>query len=136
MASTGKTYDSLFFSSTSFASSQSVSVGLFSSISINQVVSVKLTHDNYLLWKAQMMSYLRGQRRLQFADGSYVYPPAIRTVTSASGSTKVANSDHICGVNKINRSCYFIFYVRRDLGVCYARDNNAWSVDCFGKHVL
>lgn len=39
------------------------------------LVTVKLTHENYLLWKAQMILYLRGQHLYGYIDGS-TRPPS------------------------------------------------------------
>jgi len=41
-----------------------------SSPSISQVISVKLTQENYLLWSAQILPYLRGQGLVGFMDGT------------------------------------------------------------------
>lgn len=40
------------------------------------LVIVKLTHDNFLLWKAQITSYFRGQNLFDFLDGSTLVPPS------------------------------------------------------------
>jgi hypothetical protein len=42
--------------------------------SVGQVISVKLTHENYLLWPAQIMPYLRSQGLAGFVDGSIPAP--------------------------------------------------------------
>jgi hypothetical protein len=42
--------------------------------SIGQVISVKVTHENYLLCSAQIMPYLRSQGLASFFDGSIPIP--------------------------------------------------------------
>jgi hypothetical protein len=42
--------------------------------SVGQVISVKLTHEKYLLWSVQIMSYLRSQGLTSFVDGSIPAP--------------------------------------------------------------
>jgi hypothetical protein len=37
---------------------------------VHHVVTIKLTRDNYLLWKAQIVPYLRGLDLFGFLDGS------------------------------------------------------------------
>ncbi|KAF5480780.1 hypothetical protein F2P56_001496 [Juglans regia] len=37
---------------------------------LSHLVTVKLTHENYLLWRTQMVPYLRGQDLFHFVDGS------------------------------------------------------------------
>ncbi|XP_040987834.1 uncharacterized protein LOC121235556 [Juglans microcarpa x Juglans regia] len=36
----------------------------------SHLVTVKLNHENYLLWKAQIMPYLKGQNLFGFVDGT------------------------------------------------------------------
>uniref|UniRef100_A0A2N9E6L3 Integrase catalytic domain-containing protein n=1 Tax=Fagus sylvatica TaxID=28930 RepID=A0A2N9E6L3_FAGSY len=38
--------------------------------SVHHLITIKLTRDNYLLWKAQIVPYLRGQHLFTFLDGS------------------------------------------------------------------
>ena len=38
-------------------------------------VTVKLNRDNYLLWKAQIIPYLRGKKVFGYIDGSIPQPP-------------------------------------------------------------
>lgn len=45
-----------------------------SSPSISQVISVKLTQENYLLWSTQILPYLRSQNLVGFVDGSMPAP--------------------------------------------------------------
>lgn len=42
---------------------------------LNHLVLVKLTNENFLIWRAQMIPYLKGQRLLHFVDGSNFPPP-------------------------------------------------------------
>lgn len=37
---------------------------------LSHLVTVKLTHENYLLWRTQMDPYLRGQHLFHFVDGT------------------------------------------------------------------
>ncbi|KAA8525548.1 hypothetical protein F0562_007399 [Nyssa sinensis] len=41
---------------------------------IHSLVTIKLSSENYLLWKAQIMPYLRGQRLFGYVDGSCLQP--------------------------------------------------------------
>jgi hypothetical protein len=45
------------------------------------VAIVKLNHDNFLLWKAQLVPYFRGQDLFGYIDGSIPKPPKIISVT-------------------------------------------------------
>jgi hypothetical protein len=49
---------------------------------VHHLVTIKLTRDNYLLWKAQIVPYLRGQHLFGFFDGSRPAPPQTLTVTT------------------------------------------------------
>ncbi|KAF5448747.1 hypothetical protein F2P56_029252, partial [Juglans regia] len=44
---------------------------------LSHLVSVKLTNDNFLLWRTQMISYLKGQRLFHYVDGSVQPPPRL-----------------------------------------------------------
>uniref|UniRef100_A0A2N9FHD2 Uncharacterized protein n=1 Tax=Fagus sylvatica TaxID=28930 RepID=A0A2N9FHD2_FAGSY len=41
---------------------------------VHHLVTIKLTRENYLLWKAQIVPYLRGQHLFDFLDGSRPAP--------------------------------------------------------------
>ena len=51
---------------------------------VHHVVTIKLKRDNYLLWKAQIVPYLRGQDLFGFLDGSRPAPTASATDISTS----------------------------------------------------
>jgi hypothetical protein len=42
---------------------------------IHHLITIKLTRDNYLLWKAQIVPYLKGQHLFGYIDGSISPPP-------------------------------------------------------------
>ncbi|KAJ0983603.1 hypothetical protein J5N97_011858 [Dioscorea zingiberensis] len=73
---------------------QNSSAGLLPTSFFNHAINVKLNRDNYLLLKAQMMPYLRGQQLLRFVDGSYPFPEANITTTTESGATQVQNPEY------------------------------------------
>ena len=52
----------------------SIPINTMSSPSISQVISVKLTQENYLLWSTQILPYLRSQNLVGFVDGSMPAP--------------------------------------------------------------
>ncbi|KAA8536399.1 hypothetical protein F0562_028877 [Nyssa sinensis] len=56
------------------ASSPVPSVAPVTPPSIHSLVTIKLSSENYLLWKAQIMPYLRGQRLFGYVDGSCLQP--------------------------------------------------------------
>jgi hypothetical protein len=48
---------------------------------VHHLITIKLTKDNYLLWRAQIVPYLRGEHLYGFLDGSTVAPlPTISLV--------------------------------------------------------
>ncbi|GAV63712.1 UBN2_3 domain-containing protein, partial [Cephalotus follicularis] len=47
--------------------------------SVHHLLSIKLTETNYLSWKTQMLSFLRGQKLYGFVDGSTPCPPSSDT---------------------------------------------------------
>ena len=42
-------------------------------INPHNIVTVKLNHDNFLLWKAQIIPYMRGHRVFGFIDGTITH---------------------------------------------------------------
>ncbi|KAJ0105010.1 hypothetical protein Patl1_18416 [Pistacia atlantica] len=56
---------------------------------VHSLVTVKLTKDNYLLWKTQIVPYLHGQRLFGFVDGTISPPlplppyPTLNTIVSS-----------------------------------------------------
>ncbi|KAF5466071.1 hypothetical protein F2P56_016028 [Juglans regia] len=40
-------------------------------------INIKLTIDNFLLWKAQIVPYLEGHQLFRYVDGSFPRPPAL-----------------------------------------------------------
>jgi hypothetical protein len=61
---------------------------------VHHLVTIKLNRDNYLLWKAQIVPYLRGQHLFGFLDGSRPAPLQTITVTAADVSTLQPNPDY------------------------------------------
>jgi hypothetical protein len=65
-------------------------------ITIHQVVTIRLTKDNYLLWRAQLLPYLRSSKLMGFLDGSN--PASAQTVASstAAGAEQLPNPEYEC----------------------------------------
>jgi hypothetical protein len=60
---------------------------------VHHLITIKLTRENYLLWKAQVVPYLRGQHLFQFVDGSSTIPQPIITASSNGASTTLINPE-------------------------------------------
>jgi len=54
-------------------------------------ITIKLTQDNYLLWRAQLIPYLRGQNLFGYLDGSVPCP----AITIPNSSTHIPNPEYI-----------------------------------------
>ena len=67
------------------ASSSSVSHTL------NQQVSEKLTRENYVLWKAQVLPPIRGAMLAGYLDGPVQAPEKTITTTTDGGSQEAVN---------------------------------------------
>jgi hypothetical protein len=61
---------------------------------VHHLVTIKLNRDNYLLWKAQIIPYLRGQHLFGFLDSSRPAPLQTLIVTAAGISTPQPNPDY------------------------------------------
>ena len=55
---------------------------------IHHLITIKLTRENYLLWKAQIVPYLRGQHLYGFLDGSRPAPSS-----NVAATPDLLNSD-------------------------------------------
>lgn len=56
--------------------------------SFAHLVTLKLNSENYLLWKVQISTYLRGQDRYSYVDGTQPPPPKI-LFTEADSTPKI-----------------------------------------------
>ena len=88
--------------SSSSSSSSTSSVSLPSSTSsthnlspIHHLITIKLTRDNYLLWKAQIVPYLKGQHLFGFLDGSHPSLPQFLPLISIETSQPSLNPDFL-----------------------------------------
>jgi hypothetical protein len=59
---------------------------------IHHLITIKLTHENCLLWKAQVVPYLRGHL-FKFVDGSHLNPPPVITTQSSGATTILVNPE-------------------------------------------
>ena len=62
---------------------------------IHHLITIKLTRDNYLLWKAQILPYLKGQHLFGFVDGTQIPPPQFLPLTTTKGSHLRSNLDFL-----------------------------------------
>lgn len=56
-------------------SPNSTSAPIIGLTNIHHIITIKLTHENFLLWRAQVTPYLRGQHVYGFVDGTNPPPP-------------------------------------------------------------
>ena len=66
----------------------------------HQVISLKLTTNNYLYWRMQIKPYLLGQGVYAFVDGSYPCPAPYVTATDTTAPAITHSFSH--GSNKTN----------------------------------
>jgi hypothetical protein len=62
-------------SSSSFLSALTQNPSTQSLSGVHHLITIKLTRDNYLLWKAQIVPYLKGQHLFGYIDGSIPASP-------------------------------------------------------------
>ena len=60
---------------------------------IHHLITIKLTRENYLLWKAQVVPYLKGQHLYGYLDGSTPAPPQSLTIESDGDVQVIQNPD-------------------------------------------
>ena len=59
---------------------------------VHHLITIKLTRDNYLLWKAQVVPYLKGQHLFRFVDGSHPCPSQVVASASSDSTAVLLNS--------------------------------------------
>uniref|UniRef100_A0A2N9GW48 Retrotransposon Copia-like N-terminal domain-containing protein n=1 Tax=Fagus sylvatica TaxID=28930 RepID=A0A2N9GW48_FAGSY len=62
---------------------------------IHHLITIKFTRDNYLLWKAQILPYLKGQHLFGFVDGTQTPPPQFLPLTTTEPSHLQSNPDFL-----------------------------------------
>ncbi|XP_019161899.1 PREDICTED: uncharacterized protein LOC109158448 [Ipomoea nil] len=62
-------------------------------------ITMKLTLKNYLFWRMQLLSFLRGQDLLGFVDGSFPCPPATILGTPTTGDSATTSAAGVAVVN-------------------------------------
>ena len=58
---------------------------------IHHLITIKLTRDNYLLWKAQIVPYLKGQHLFGFIDGTQPSPQELLPLTTTETNHSCSN---------------------------------------------
>ena len=82
-------------SSSSSASANTIATTNLSShnlINLHHNTTIKLTRDNYLLWKAQIVLYIKGLHLFGFLDGTKPAPPQSITSQSSNGAATVTTN--------------------------------------------
>jgi len=60
-------------------------------LSCNHQITLKLTRDNYLLWRTLMVPYLEGQELLGYVTGTIPCPPQFLSSSSSTNSAATQN---------------------------------------------
>ena len=60
---------------------------------VHHLITIKLTRDNYLLWKAQIVPYLKGQHLFGFLDGTRLAPLPVLTSTADGAAQIIPNPE-------------------------------------------
>jgi hypothetical protein len=59
-------------------------------IPIHQAITIRLTKSNYLLWRAQLLPYLRSSKLMGFLDGSNPAPKQFISTATTTGEIEEA----------------------------------------------
>jgi hypothetical protein len=62
-----------------------------SSIPLHHAVTIRLTNANYLLWRAQLLPYLRSSNLLGYLDGTTAAPSTHIAASTDGGANLVPN---------------------------------------------
>jgi hypothetical protein len=75
-------------------------VTTFGSIPIHHVVTIKLTKKNYLLWRAQLLPYLRSINLMGYLDGSTLAQAKQVALSIAAGTELISNPAYTAWYNQ------------------------------------
>jgi hypothetical protein len=64
------------------------------SLPLHHAVTIRLSKGNYLLWRAQLLPYLRNTKLLGHLDGSSPAPPMQVAASTATGAEQISNPDY------------------------------------------
>ncbi|CAN6459960.1 unnamed protein product [Victoria cruziana] len=56
---------------------------------LSQLITNKLTHDNYLIWKRQIVPFIRGRGLYGHLDGRYLAPPSMLLQKTVESDGKI-----------------------------------------------
>lgn len=83
--------DSSFSSSTTSSAMTRSTSSTFAQIPIHQAIIVRLNKTNYLLWRAQLLPYLRSTKLIGYIDGSITKPSKLVPSSNANGAEQIPN---------------------------------------------
>jgi hypothetical protein len=66
----------------------------FAPVPLHHVVTIRLTKANYLVWRAQLLPYLRSTKLLGFLDGTIPPPPKQIASSTEAGADLVSNPEY------------------------------------------
>ena len=77
---------------------------------IHHLITIKLTRDNYLVWKAQIVSHLKGQHLYGYLDRTTPAPPQVITIAANSDIQDLQNRISTLAFARSNDTqCYYLF---------------------------
>jgi hypothetical protein len=76
------------------ASALASSSTTMATIPIHQAVTIRLNKTNYLLWRAQILPFLRSTKLLKHLDGSAPAPPKMVATSTTAGATTTLNPEY------------------------------------------
>jgi hypothetical protein len=100
---------------------------------IQHLITIKLNRDNYLLWKAQISPYFKGQHLFGFLDGTQPAPPQFLPPTSdASSQSRI----HYLALPRLDDPfCPHLLYFQDHPGLCCEVCHISRCLDYLGVHV-
>lgn len=63
----------------------------FAPIPLHHAVTIRLTKNNFIIWRVQLLPYLRSMKLMGYLDGSITAPAKLVTSSAAAGTDLVLN---------------------------------------------
>ena len=100
---------------------------------IQHLITIKLNRDNYLLWRAQITPYFKGQHLFGFLDGTQ--PAPLKFLPPTLDASSQSRIHYLALPRSDDPFCPHLLYFRDHHGLCYEVCHISQCLDYLGAYV-
>ena len=82
---------SSFSSPSTISNTVSITMATFGPIPLHHAVTIRLTKNNFIIWRAQLLPYLRSTKLMGYLDGTNAAPAKMVPSSTAADAELVSN---------------------------------------------